>query len=75
METAAIAKGGTGAITSALVSAGKKLGVDYHINSEVQKIIMNNGKPRGIRLMDGSEITAKQLVVGTTPPRSFSCAS
>jgi len=62
-ETAAIAKGGTGSITSALVSAGKKLGVEYHINSEVQKLLMDNNRATGIKLMDGTEIMAKQLVV------------
>ena len=62
-ETAAIAKGATQAITDALVSAGKKLGVDYFINSEVNKVIIENGKAKGIRLMDGTEIEAQQLVV------------
>ena len=62
-ETAAIAKGGTQAITDSLVSAGKKLGAEYFINSEVAKIIIENGKAKGIRLMDGTEVEAKQLVV------------
>ncbi|MFN3534737.1 MAG: phytoene desaturase family protein, partial [Desulfatiglandales bacterium] len=62
-EPAAIAKGGTQAITDALVSAGKKLGVEYHINSEVTKILIENGRAKGVRLADGREIEAKQLVV------------
>ena len=62
-EPAAIAKGGTQAITDALVSAGKKRGVEYHINSEVQKILIENGKATGIKLLDGSEIKANQMVV------------
>jgi beta-carotene ketolase (CrtO type) len=62
-ETAAIAKGGTQAITDALVSAGKKRGVEYFINSEVQKILMENGRATGVKLMDGTEVAAKQLVV------------
>lgn len=62
-ETAAIAKGGTQSITDALVSAGKKLGVEYFINSEVNKVLIENGKAKGIRLMDGTEIEAKQMVV------------
>ncbi len=62
-EPAAIAKGGTGAITSALVSVGRKLGVEYHLNSEVQKVLTDNGRTTGIQLMDGTEVTAKQLVV------------
>ena len=62
-ESAAIAKGGTGAITSALVSAGRKLGVDYHLNSEVQKVLIENGRTTGIKLLDGMEVAARQLVI------------
>ena len=62
-ETAAIPKGGTQAITDALVSAGKKLGVEYFINSEVDKVIIENGKAKGIRLLDGTEIEARKMVV------------
>jgi beta-carotene ketolase (CrtO type) len=63
-ESAAIAKGGTQSITDALVSAGKKLGAEYFINSEVNQILIEGGKAKGIRLTDGTEIAAKQMVVG-----------
>jgi len=63
-EPAAVAKGATQAITDSLVSAGKKLGVEYFINSEVDKILIENGKTKGIRLGDGTEVAAKKLVVG-----------
>ncbi len=63
-ESAAIAKGGTQSITNALVSAGKKLGVEYFINSEVVGIKVENGRATGIRLADGAEVEAKQMVVG-----------
>ena len=62
-ETAAIAKGGTQAITNSLVSVGKKMGVEYHINSEVQKVLIENGTAKGVKLLDGTEVKAKQLVV------------
>jgi phytoene dehydrogenase-like protein len=62
-ETAAIARGGTQSITDALVSAGKKLGVEYFINSEVDRVIIEDGKAKGIKLLDGTEIEAKQMVV------------
>jgi beta-carotene ketolase (CrtO type) len=63
-EPAAVAKGATQAITNALVSAGKKLGVEYFINTDVDKIFVENGKATGIRLADGTQVAAKQLVVG-----------
>jgi phytoene dehydrogenase-like protein len=62
-EPAAVAKGASQAITDALVSAGKKLGVEYFINSEVEKVTVENGKATGIRLTDGAEITANKMVV------------
>jgi len=62
-ETAAIPIGGTQAITDALVSAGKKLGVEYHLNSEVTNIVIENGQAKGVRLADGTEVEAKQCVV------------
>lgn len=55
--------GGTQAITDALVSAGKKLGVEYLTNSEVEKIIVQNGVAKAIRLTNGTQIEAKRLVV------------
>jgi len=63
-ESAAVAKGGTEAITKALVSAGKKLGVEYFVNSDVNKLIIKTDKVKGIQLNDGTEIEAKELVVG-----------
>ena len=62
-ETAAIAKGATQAITDSLVSAGKKLGIEYFINSEVDKVMIENGQAKGIKLLDGTEIEAKQMVI------------
>ena len=50
-------------ITDALVSAGKKIGVEYFINSEVDKVLIENSKAKGIKLLDGTEIEAKQMVV------------
>ncbi len=72
-EPAAIAKGGTQAITDALVSAGKKLGVEYNVNCDIDKIIIENNKATGICLTDGTEFAAKQMVVGDVgAPQMFS---
>jgi beta-carotene ketolase (CrtO type) len=62
-EPAAIAKGASQAITDALVSAGKKLGVEYFVNSDVNRVIVENGKATGIQLGDGTLIRATQMVV------------
>ncbi len=40
-----------------------QLGVEWHTNVEVEKVIIENGAATGIRLMDGSEVRARKLVV------------
>lgn len=61
-----IAIGQNGKITDALVSAGKKLGAEYFTDSDVEKIIVKNGRAKGICLTKGAEIEAKHLVVTDT---------
>jgi len=61
-EPAAIAVGGSQAITDALVSAGRKLGVEYLTSSEVDRITVEHGRATGVELTGGMQIAA-QLVV------------
>jgi len=58
--------GGTQAVTDALVSAGEKLGAEYFTNSEVSKVIVENGIAKGVTLNNGTQIQAKHLVVADT---------
>jgi phytoene dehydrogenase-like protein len=62
-EPAAIAKGGSQSVTNALQKAFTEMGGEFSVRSEVVKLLMENGKARGIRLKDGTEIKAKSLVV------------
>jgi beta-carotene ketolase (CrtO type) len=62
-EPAAIAKGGSQSITNALKEAFTEMGGEHFTRSEVVKLLIENGKARGIRLRNGSEIGAKSLVV------------
>jgi phytoene dehydrogenase-like protein len=61
-EPAAIAVGGSQAITDALVSAGRRLGVAYETGFEVDRIIASNGRASGVELVDGSRVTAGLVV-------------
>jgi phytoene dehydrogenase-like protein len=61
-EPAAIAVGGTGAITQALVSAGRKRGVEYFTHTPVDEILHSAGRATGIRLVDGTEVAADVVV-------------
>jgi phytoene dehydrogenase-like protein len=62
-EPAAIAKGGSQSVTNALQKAFTEMGGEFFVRSEVVKLLMENGKAKGIRLKDGTEIEAKRLVV------------
>ena len=62
-EPAAIAKGGSQSVTNALQKAFTEMGGEFFVRSEVVKLLMENGKAKGIRLKDGTEIEAKSLVV------------
>ena len=62
-EPAAIAKGGSQAVADALQSAFTELGGEIFCRSEVVKLLLEDGKARGIRLKNGTEIEAGNLVV------------
>lgn len=62
LEPAAIAVGGTGSISKALVSAGTKRGVQYFTGQRVDEIVQENGRATGIRLADGSFVGADIVV-------------
>ena len=61
-EPAAIAVGGSQAITDALVAAGRELGVSYETGCEVDRITIEHGRATGVELSDGSQIAAGLVV-------------
>lgn len=62
-EPAAIAKGGSQRISNALQQAFTEMGGEFFCRSDVVKLLIENGKAKGVRLKDGTEIKAKKLVV------------
>ncbi|HEY1519958.1 MAG TPA: NAD(P)/FAD-dependent oxidoreductase [Solirubrobacteraceae bacterium] len=61
-EPAAIAVGGSQAITDALVAAGRRLGVEYLTSSEVDRVTVAGDRATGVELADGSRIAADLVV-------------
>ncbi len=59
---------GTHAVTHALQKALTGMGGMFFIHHEVDKVLIDNGTARGVRLTDGTEIEAKQLVVSDVDP-------
>jgi len=62
-EPAAIAKGGSQAVTDALRRAFTESGGEVFCRSEVVKLLVRDDSARGIRLKNGAEIGARNLVV------------
>jgi beta-carotene ketolase (CrtO type) len=63
-EPAAIACGASQSFSDALVSAGRKLGVEYFSESEVDEILVSGDRATGIRLKHGETISAGLIVSG-----------
>lgn len=71
LEPAAIAIGGTQAITDALVSAGRKRGVDYFTHDAVTQILVKDGRATGIRLASGDDVAADIVVSAVGLPQTL----
>jgi phytoene dehydrogenase-like protein len=59
--------GGTHNIAHAMVRLFVENGGEFYSKSEVDKIIIENGEARGVRLADGTEVKAKIVVSGVDP--------
>ncbi len=56
------AQGGTGSIVNAFGQLFEELGGQVHLDTEVDEILVENGKAAGVRLADGSEHRADAVV-------------
>ena len=63
--------GGMGAITLALASSGRKLGVEIRTSAPVAHIDVRDGRARGVVLEDGTEIRARIVLSNADPKRTF----
>ncbi len=62
LEGAAIPQGGTHTITHALLRAFQEFGGEFFVLNEVEKILVEDGVAKGIRLKDGTEIGARIVI-------------
>lgn len=67
------AVGGTHSIAHAYHRTLQEAGGKWFPFSKVEKILVENGKARGIQLADGSRIEAKKLVVSGVSPYQLCC--
>ncbi len=64
------ARGGPGALATALASAASAAGVEIRTSAEVVAISSRDGRATGVVLEDGEEIAARAIVSGLDPKRT-----
>ncbi|MGF7007977.1 phytoene desaturase family protein [Shinella sumterensis] len=64
-------KGGMGAITQAIASYGRTVGMDVEVDAEVDKIIVEDGRAVGVALKNGREYRAKVVASNAAAPVTF----
>jgi phytoene desaturase len=61
------AMGGTGALVAALVRLAEEAGVEFRMNTTVDKILVRNGRAEAVRL-EGGEILKTDVVISDADP-------
>src|SRR5207302_4562982 len=64
-------RGGTGAISNAIASAAREAGVEIRTKAGVAKIVVKNGRVRGVALTSGEELTANVVSSSVDPHLTF----
>jgi phytoene dehydrogenase-like protein len=65
------ARGGTGALASALEAAAKSMGVTIRTGAEVAEITVRGGRATAVVLADGTELKADLIVSAVDPKRTL----
>lgn len=60
--------GGSAGLANALIACLKANRAEFRLNSEVEKILVKNGRASGVRLKGGETIEAKTAVIGQIHP-------
>ena len=64
-------RGGMGPISNALAAACREMGVDIHLSSPVEQIMVKSGKAIGVVAKGGQEFPAKAVISGVDPNITF----
>ena len=65
------ARGGTGAISNAIADAAREAGVEIRTQAAIAKIIVKDGKAKGVVLTNGDEIYAETISSSVDPRLTF----
>jgi phytoene dehydrogenase-like protein len=65
------AKGGTGSVSEAIASAARRYGAEIRVNAPVERVLVRDNRATGVVLENGDEISARVVVSGADPHRTF----
>ena len=66
-----IPHGGMGAITQAMARAAESFGAEIRTDAPVERIVVQDGRARGVLLSDGEFIEAELVISNADPKRTF----
>ena len=66
-----VVRGGMGVITQALAAAARGLGVEITTSAAVSRILVEDGRARGVLLESGEEVPARAVASNADPRRTF----
>ncbi|MCH7587253.1 MAG: NAD(P)/FAD-dependent oxidoreductase [Chloroflexi bacterium] len=64
-------KGGTGAVAEAIARSARAFGAEIRCEAAVERVIIRNGRARGVVLNSGEEITCNVVVSSLDPKQTF----
>jgi phytoene dehydrogenase-like protein len=64
-------RGGMGAVSNAIADSARSHGAEIRTNAKVEKILVENGRARGVALEGGEEILAPVVASNLTPHWTF----
>ena len=64
-------KGGMISIPKGILEVGRESGLDLELNKEVTRVIIINGKVRGVELKDGTKLSARAVVSNISAMRLY----
>jgi phytoene dehydrogenase-like protein len=65
------AKGGNGSVSAAIASAAREHGAEIRTNASVARVLVENGRAKGVVLENGDELRANIVVSSADPRRTF----
>jgi phytoene dehydrogenase-like protein len=66
-----IVEGGMGSVTQAMARSAEEQGATIRTGAPVERILVEDGRATGVRLVDGEEISARVVLSNADPKRTY----